>query len=424
MSVHFQRARLLLEQSRYKMAEEELRQALAESPNDAGTHALLGLCLSCQQRYQEATQEAETAIALAPHSPFSHYILGYILCERHQLAIAENSIREAIRLNPYEASYFALLARCHHQQKLWRESLAAANQGLAIDPKDVECLNYRALSLSQLGRGPEAIATVKSAIATSPQDAASYANSGWILLSHGGCQHKALEYFREALRLNPTLEWARQGIVEALKAKNPVYRLMLRYFLWSNRLNPHMSWVFAIGLYFAVRILLAAIASSGLTSLVAILAIAYLLFVIFSWIADPLFTLFLRWDKFGRLVLSEEEIQQSNCWSACFFTAIAFLVLWLCTQNITALLGAIVFDLLLIPVAATFHCQKGWTRKAMAIYTIILALLSISTVILSILSVAVRQLDWLWFLPMILFFIGALLSSWVPTLLTRITPKK
>jgi NADH:ubiquinone oxidoreductase subunit 3 (subunit A) len=53
-----------------------------------------------------------------------------------------------------------------------------------------------------------------------------------------------------------------------------------------------------------------------------------------------------------------------------------------------------------------------------------LVILGISTLILSILSVAVRQLDWLWFLPMILFFIGALLSSWVPTLLTIITPKK
>ncbi|MFH7025445.1 MAG: tetratricopeptide repeat protein [Heteroscytonema crispum UTEX LB 1556] len=424
MGLHFERGRLLLEQSRYNMAEEELRQALADCPDDAGTHALLGLCLSCQQRYQEATQEAKTAIALAPDLPFSHYVLGYILCERYQLPDAENSIRQAIRLNPYEASYFALLSRCYYNQRLWQDALEAATQGLTIDPEDVECLNYCALSLSQMGREKEAQATVEEAIALSPEDATSYASSGWIILSHGGCPEKALQYFREALRLNPTLEWARQGIVEALKAKNPIYRLMLRYFLWSSRLNHSTCWVFTIGLYFAVRILLSTFATVGLTHLVTVVALAYLIFVFFSWIADPLFTLLLRWDKFGRFALSSAEIQQSNWWGGCFIGAIAFLVVWLWTRNTTALLGAIVFSLLLIPVAATFHCEQGWTRKAMTIYTIVLASLGISTLIMSIASVSASQFQWLSLLLMILLLLGALLSSWVATLLTGITPKR
>jgi tetratricopeptide (TPR) repeat protein len=422
--VHFERAKLLLEQSRYQMAEEELRQAVAESPNDAGIHAVLGLCLSCQQRYQEATLEAEVAIAIAPDSPFPHYILGYILCERQQLTAAQKAIREAIQLNPYQASHFALLARCHYQQKQWQASLEAATKGLSLDPEDVECLNYRALSLSQLGRGKEAMAAVKGAIATSPQDAASYASSGWILLSHGGSQQKALEYFRQALHLNPNLEWARQGVVEALKAKNPIYRLMLRYFLWGSRLNHRTRWVFTIGLFFSMRMLVASFANAGLTPLVAVVAIAYLLFVIFSWIADPLFTLMLRFDKFGRFALSPEEIQQSNWWSACFLSAIASCILWFCTKNLSALISAIVFGLLMIPVAATFNCEQGWTRRAMAIYTISLAVLGISMVILSIASLAFYQIEWLWFLPMILFFPGALVSTWVATLLTGIMPKR
>jgi tetratricopeptide (TPR) repeat protein len=416
--VRIERATLLLEQSRYEMAEKELRLALAESPNDATAHALLGLCLSYLQQYQEATQAAETAISLEPDTPFPHYILAYILCDRRQLELAEKSVMEAIRLNPYQGSYFALLARCKYNQKLWDQALLAANQGLAIEAENVECLNYRALCLSQLGRGEEALATVEGAISASPEDATSYASSGWILLSHGKSPDKALEYFREALRINPNLEWARQGVIEALKAQNPVYRMILRYFLWSSRLTQRNRWIFAVGLYFAIRLLLAGLNQAGFSQLVAVVAAVYLIFVILTWVADPLFTLLLRFNKFGRLALSKTEIQQSNWWAACFGTAIASLILWIFTNNNTALISAIAFCLLLIPSAAMFHCEAGWTRNAMRIYTGVLAILGLVSIVLSMFSKS------LWLIPMIAFLVSAIASSWVATWLTGIKPKK
>lgn len=416
--MNIERATLLLEQSRYEMAERELRQALAQSPSEASAHALLGLCLNYQLRYTEATVAAQTAIALAPDSPFSHYILGYILCDRNNFLASEISVYDAIRLNPYQGCYFALLARCKYNQKLWLDALDAATQGLAIEPENVECLNYRALSLSQLGRGNEAIAAVQGALAMSPQDATSYASSGWIMLSHGFCPDKALEYFREALRLNPTLEWARQGIVEAMKAKNPIYRLMLRYFLWSSRLNHGTRWVFTIGLYFAVRLLIVGLHQVGFNQVVLVVAIVYLLFVILTWIADPLFTLLLRLDKFGRLALSETEIQQSNWWGVCFGIAIAYAGVWLKTSHLSALIGLIVFGLLLIPTAATFHCEQGWTRKTMTIYTVTIATFGCISVVLSLFSKT------LWVIPIAFFLLGSVASSWVATLLSGIKPKK
>jgi tetratricopeptide (TPR) repeat protein len=325
---------------------------------------------------------------------------------------------EAIRLNCYQASYFGLLSRCKYNQKLWQDALGAALQGLTIDPENIECLNYRALSLSQLGKGDEAVEAVESAIAMAPLDASCYASSGWILLSHGKSQEKALEYFREALRLNPTLEWARSGIIEALKAKNPVYRLMLRYFLWSSRLNNVTRWVFTIGLYFAVRLLLVGLNEVGLKQLVIVVAIGYLLFVILTWIIDPLFTLLLRLDKFGRLALSETEIQQSNCWGACFGITILCIAVYLFTTHHTALIGAIVFGLLLIPTAASFNCEVGFPRKTMIIYTVGLAALGAFGIILSLYSIK------LLIIPITLFLLGAVASSWVATLLTTIKVKK
>ncbi len=415
--MNIERATLLIEQSRYEMAERELRQALAQAPSDAYATALLGLCLNYQQRFKEATAAAETAISLAPDDAFSHYILSYILCERQELELAEKSVREAIRLNCYQASYFALLSRCKYNQRLWQDALGTAQNGLAIDPENVECLNYRALSLSQLGKGDQAAEAVESAIAQAPLDASCYASGGWILLSHGKSHQKALEYFREALRLNPNLEWARSGIVEALKAKNPIYRLMRSYFLWSSRLNNTTRWVFTIGLYFAIRLLLVGLHEVGLKQLVIVVAITYLLFVILTWIIDPLFTLLLRLDKFGRLALSETEIQQSNCWGACFGITILSFGVYLFTNHNSALIGAAVFGLLLIPTAATFHCEVGFPRKTMTIYTVSLAVLGSLSIILSLANT-------IWIIPMALFLLGAVASSWVATLLTAIKVKK
>ena len=48
-----ERAELWLDHGRPDRAESELRAALAEDPNDAGTHASLSLCLFlCLQRIQ------------------------------------------------------------------------------------------------------------------------------------------------------------------------------------------------------------------------------------------------------------------------------------------------------------------------------------------------------------------------------------
>ncbi|MDB5311521.1 MAG: tetratricopeptide repeat protein [Gemmataceae bacterium] len=46
---------------------------------------------------------------------------------------------------------------------------------------------------------------------------------GWALL-HARQPAEALTHFREALRLDPTNEWARDGLIEALKARYWVYR--------------------------------------------------------------------------------------------------------------------------------------------------------------------------------------------------------
>ena len=63
---------------------------------------------------------------------------------------------------------------------------------------------------------------------------------------------EALDAYREALRLDPTNEMARWGLVETLKARNPLYAWLLRSMLFLGQLGGRSSVLLYIG-FFAIQ---------------------------------------------------------------------------------------------------------------------------------------------------------------------------
>ena len=250
---------------------------------------------------------------MAPDLPFAHYVRGRVLHARDRHEEAEAAVAEAIRLDSENPDYFWLAGAIQFERRRWSAALSLAEQGLAVDPEHAGCVNLRAMALVQLGRKGEAGQAIGAALARDPDNAVTHANQGWALL-HQGDHQKVLEHFREALRLEPELEWARAGIVEALKARNVVYRWMLRYFLWMSRLSSQAQWGIILGGYFGYR-MLATVARKheGVAPYAWALMIAYIGFAVMTWLADPLFNLLLRLNRFGRLALSRKQVVSSNC---------------------------------------------------------------------------------------------------------------
>src|SRR5205807_5174625 len=102
---------------------------------------------------------------------------------------------------------------------------------------------------TKLGRTQEAVQAVESALAREPENALSHANLGWSYL-HQHDHKKALEHFREALRIDPENDYAKAGLVQALQARYFLYGLMLRYFLWMGRQSRTLQWIVILGLFF------------------------------------------------------------------------------------------------------------------------------------------------------------------------------
>ncbi len=424
MSPSLQRAMILYQQSRFDLAERELRQALGSDPNDPMAHAFLSLCLSARERHTEATREAEEAVRLGPDLEIGYYALATVLLHRNHTESAEAAISEAIRLDPTDPDYYALLGTIRMNRRRWREALEAAEQGLAFDPEHVECNNVRALALVRLGRRDEAGATIAAALRRDPEDAFSHANQGWALL-HEGQPVKAMEHFREALRIEPQMEWARAGIVEAMKAKNPIYRVMLGYFLAMSRLSRKAQWAVMLAIVLGPSTLRSiGRAHPELAPITGLAALLIFAFVVMTWISVPLFNLLLRLNRFGRLALSEEQVRGTNWLGAYLLSGIACLIVALVKNDPRALEASIAFGVLLLPVGGTHLCPAGWPRDAMKAISLGLTLIGPGAIALMMylspshpISARAENLHKQ-------FYTAVVLSTWLGVFLAQTSPRR
>lgn len=418
MDAHFQRAMVLFDQSRHDLAEQELRQSLATDPNNPTPHAFLALCLSKREEFGGATFEARRAIELGPDGAFNHYTLASVLHDRDHLEDAADAVAEAIRLSPEDPDYHWLQGAIRYDRRDWEGALAAAEEGLRVDPEHVACNNLRATALVKLGRKLEAGLTIEAALARDPDNASTHANQGWTLLEKGD-PAKAMEHFREALRIDPELEWARMGIVEALKARHLIYYVMLRYFLWMAKLSHKAQWAVIVGGVIGYNVLVrTAEGQPALRPFVLPIQVIYLGFVLMTWIADPLFNLVLRTNRFGRLALSREQVVASNWVGACVAVVLAALGWYLWTWEEAALWTMLGGMALVIPVAALFKAAPGFPRVALAVYAIVMAQIGALTLVLFLLGTP------LYILPALLYGVAAIASSWVANILLMVRPRR
>lgn len=374
MSANLERAQLLFEQSRYPQAAEELQQVVAADPENAYAHALLALTLSEMGKPKFALASANQTIALAPDWDYSYYVMSIILFEQDKIREAKSAIRKAIEIEPEDERYFALLSNIHYQEKDWQLALEAAEEGLRINSENVPCANLRAMALTQLGRKEEAGMAIESALHKDPENALTHANQGWTLLQQGD-HNTAMNHFKEALRLDPTMDWAREGIVEALKARNPIYRVFLKYLFAMSRLKEGMQWAVIIGAYVLYRVLLSVVESNpSLEPLFWPIVGLYLGFVLLTWVADPLFNLSLRLNAFGRLALSETQITASNWIGGFLLAALLMFLTGFATGNSTYYLIGAGCATMILPVSGIFKVHKPGSRRFLIGYNVVLCI--------------------------------------------------
>jgi Tfp pilus assembly protein PilF/lipoprotein signal peptidase len=283
---HYDRAELLYQQRRYDLALRELQQVLAAEPNDAYAHALRGMCLGQQGQSAAGLEALSTAIGLAPDIARFHYLRGYLLWDHGQFQQAHTAVSEALRLDPTDVDFYAARSGILYDQSQYKPALYAAEEGLKRNPEHQGCLTKRLLALLFLESAEYIAAETQAVLANEPNNPTAHAVAGWVAL-HQRRIAAAGANFQDALRLNPNYEWARLGMVETLKLRNPFYQVIR--FLERRRVGwlrlfiiPHL-WIFLV--------LMLVLVTAGKVICTAILTL----------------------DPYGRLIMTPEE-QQVNRW--------------------------------------------------------------------------------------------------------------
>jgi tetratricopeptide (TPR) repeat protein len=200
-------------------------------------------------------------------------------------------------------------------------------------------------------------------------DAVTYADRGWALLRAADAR-AALDSFREALRLDPELEFARAGAAEAVEAVSWVRRQALAGLRRLGHLG-RFQWVLLAG-FLVVSWAAGAVAERYpvLERAVGLLAIGCLAAVFGSSISGPLSDVVLGSSRFGRLTLSRERRVVANWMAGCLAGLLAWVGFGLFAPSEYAHLWkspAIAFFASLLPVSFVNACRPGWPRLVMTI---------------------------------------------------------
>ena len=394
------RAQILLDQDRYAQAEQSIRLALAEESDNPLAHTWLALTLTEQDRHAEAETEAGKGVELDPEDSYSHYMLAYVYFRWEKLKQSRDVLLNAIQINPDAADYFELLARIAMLEKNWKQGLDVVEHGLSLDPDHVECTNLRALVLVQLGRKKEAEETIDQSMASEPENATAHGVHGMTLLRQR--RHvEATRSFLEALRLEPTLEWARDGLVDSLQSRNSVYRLFLRYSVWINSLTRKGQFGVIFGAFLIFRVL-RNVAESDPTWAPYIWPILglYIAFVLLTWIGKPVADLLLRLDRTGRQALSSSQIYFTNWIGGLFAIALISAAIAFVYGRDIGYLAAAVFAVMTIPFSAIYQLGEKRTKTIWKHCAMGLVAIGIVALVLSITGVT---WDYVFY---VLFFLG------------------
>jgi hypothetical protein len=217
-------------------------------PHDPYAHAILALCLAHRDQVNEATEEAGRPFMSLPISrslitPWPGRAINVIAAARRWPQCAKR-----LRLDPEDADYLALEAQVHLGRQTLAGGTGRGRAGFAIGFRNTSPAPiFAPLPSSSWGGRPKPGRRSTRRLRRNPDNATTHANQGWACLEQSE-PRKALEHFsRSVATRNPGNEWARAGLVEALKARNVIYGMMLRYFLWMAKLPTGVQFGVVIG---------------------------------------------------------------------------------------------------------------------------------------------------------------------------------
>jgi len=289
------RIRLLIEREKFDVAQQKIVEGLSHFPDSSDLHALQAELHLERSKPNEALQAIEKAIGLDPENDWWYYIASRIYSDKNEEKKALEFIDIALAMDPNYGQYYGFKAAILLDLNKRDDSIALAREGLAIEPDNVICHNVIALALNKAGDKESAFEHLDFLLSEDPENALTHANMGNHYLRQSNIP-KAKEHFAIALQKDPNFEFARLGMIEAIKSSNVLYQKLMEYSFWvEQKFANGGRWKFYIGLIVVVKIL-------------PFLLPFYFIFLFWSWFMGPISDVMLYFDKYGRYLMREETV--------------------------------------------------------------------------------------------------------------------
>lgn len=286
------RAHQLAELERWPEAFRSCRAAIAADLEADEPHGLMAVILLESGYPDKAAVEAREACRLKPENPEHHRALALSYAHLARFKEAEEEAEESLRLDPEESLSHAVLARIHGINERWPECEAACRRGLDLDPDHDGLLILLAHALEQQRRGDEAKLAIEAALRLDPESPAAQRLMGQRLMQQG-LMREAHGALQESMRQDPGQDpwWYEQ----AIKGRSFWYRPFLRLTLFMARLPRSWALALVVGLW-AGHLWIARITEEhpGFRPYGYAISAVYVLFVIYTWVADPIAQALLR----------------------------------------------------------------------------------------------------------------------------------
>ncbi|WP_378176601.1 tetratricopeptide repeat protein [Aquimarina sp. SS2-1] len=360
-NVFFERGFQLFQIGKYDKALQSLKEGLQSDPENYWAKSLLIRCYLELNEFEKAERMNNLLISQYPNEDELFYNKSVILWHNEDKKEALAAIDDAISLDPYNPDYFGYKGLMLLESKDYIESLACADEGLTLNPNNVLCLNVRAQTLTKLNRKQEAEQTVSNTLNQDPEGSFSHANVGWVHLEQGN-HKKAMHHFKESLKNDPTSRYAKDGMLESIKAKNFVYRLFLKYSFWVSNMKEGNQWAFIIGLYIAYRIAVFLLSKTAYPYLAYFVIVPYLLFALGGWIIGPLSNAILLLNPNGKYLLETKDRVSGMLFATLFGLAIASFSLFFIWKIESWFLIGISAVCSIIPISMSALIEKKSSR--------------------------------------------------------------
>lgn len=348
---------LLQEQGRLEAAEACFYGVLASDPDNDFVHSRLALCQMRQEgKRKAALASIETAIRIRADEPFYHALRSLILSELHRGKEALEAVDRAIALAPDDAFALGAKAAAWCSLERWAEAEEWSRRALAVDPDDALAANLLAQTLRLQGKSQLGADAAARLLEADPEDSLAHVNAGWSCLQRGD-RVQAETHFREALRLDPESDAAREGLIESFRARSVFYRAYLSYCFFMQRFTAGRQWVIIVGMLVAYNVLRRTLQTIH-PAYAAIFALLWLALVLWVWLAPGIGNFLILLDRSARLALKKGEARQGLAVGGGLALGLVCGVTGFFTGYLPVLLGGAGLVASTVPAALTFDNES------------------------------------------------------------------